>query len=189
MAQRGSFRKDEGCGGSLLSHTHTHTHLFSLIASVRIVCVCACIRIVSWWMLPLSWSVFHSGQQSNRPLHRSQFLSSFTHKSLLLASSVTCSCFPTLLHSLKFLLWSLCQLLTFYSFLLFLISCSSCLFPLYPLSVLPLPLYSFMLLSHFIFLSLSLSFLSGAQSQRVDDLAGKTPSPTLRKSIMWLNAS
>ena len=33
--------------------------------------VSACIRIVSWWMLPLSWSVFLSGQQIDPPLYRS----------------------------------------------------------------------------------------------------------------------
>jgi len=44
-------------------------------------------------------------------------------------------------------------------------------------------------LSHFLFISAHLSFLSAAWSQRVDDRAGKPPSPTLRKSIMWLNSS
>lgn len=160
----------------------------SLALISRCVCVCACIRSVSWWMLPLSWSVFLSGQQIDPPPHRSQLLllclSSFNHKSLLLASSVTWSHFP---NPLLFLTISTFVYLSLplYSLPHILLWLSSILIPLFLSSYLCLTL-SF---SHFLSISAHLSFLSAAQSQRVDDLAGKTPSPTLRKSIMWLNAS
>lgn len=99
--------------------------------------------------------------------------------------------FPILYSFSQFLLLSISAFhfsfffLPLYSLPHILLWLSSILIPLFLSSYLCLTL-SF---SHFLSISAHLSFLSAAQSQRVDDLAGKTPSPTLRKSIMWLNAS
>lgn len=160
-AQTGDFRRFERC----------------CVRSA--VYVRACIRKVSRWMLPLSWSVFLSGQQIDRPPYWFQLLllcsSSITHKSVLLSSSVTCSHFPTLSHnfffclSLSSTLYPVCVFMfSIFSLFPFVISFSNSFVSVFPLF--PVFLYLF---SHFISISAHHSFLSAAQSQRVDDLAEK----------------
>lgn len=123
----------------------------SLSFPVVCVCVCACIRIVSWWMLSLSWSVFLLRQQIDPPFYRLQLLllclSFFIHKSLLLASFITFSHFSfTPSHNFYFCL-SLSS--TFHPFPLLLISFFGCLFPHIPC----IPPFSPSLLLH-VFVSL-----------------------------------